>query len=135
MPLMTWTEDMSVNVPSIDVQHKKLVEMINELSEAMKVGKGKEALSSILDGLIAYTASHFKYEEDFFDKTHYPDAFNHKKEHTDLVKQVLDLQAKYKSGSVALSIDVVNFLTGWLKNHIMGTDKKYGAHLSANGIQ
>ena len=135
MPCMTWKDSMSVGVPSIDEQHKKLVGMLNELFEGMNVGKGKEVLGRIPDKLISYTATHFKYEEELFDKTSYPDAFNHKKEHAALVKQVLDTQAKYKAGAMALSVEVGYFLSDWLTNHIMGTDRKYGSHLTAKGIK
>jgi hemerythrin len=135
MPFMTWNDNMSVGIPSIDEQHKKLVGMLNELSDAMKVGKDKEVLGPILDGLINYTATHFKYEEDLFDKTRYPEAFVHKREHEALVKQVLDIQSKYKAGAFALSIEVGDFLKKWLTNQILGTDKKYGPHLTSNGVR
>ncbi|MDR3425559.1 MAG: bacteriohemerythrin [Alphaproteobacteria bacterium] len=135
MPLMTWKDDMSVGISSIDEQHKKLVNMINELSDGMKIGKGREVLGTILDELIDYTAKHFKYEEELFDKTHYLDAFNHKKEHADLVKRVLDIQAKYKAGALTLSLEVMDFLKDWLVKHIMGSDKKYSSHLCAQGVK
>ena len=55
MPLMEWTDKLSVGVPSIDAQHKKLVSMANTLYDAMKAGHGKEILDETLAGLINYT--------------------------------------------------------------------------------
>ncbi len=135
MALMTWNDKMSVGVAMIDDEHKKLVAMLNELYDGVQSGHGKDALGKILDGLISYTAGHFKHEEKLFADTGYPAAAAHKKEHDDLTKQVLDVQAKYKSGATGtLSLEVMNFLKNWLVNHIQGTYKKYGPHLNAKGI-
>jgi hemerythrin-like metal-binding protein len=135
MAYMEWSDKLSVGVASIDAQHKKLVGMVNDLFDAMKGGRGREALAKILDGLAAYTVSHFAYEEQLFLKTGYPESAAHKKEHDDLTKKVLDIQAKMKSGvSFSLSMEVMEFLKAWLLNHIMGSDKKYGPHLVSKGI-
>jgi hemerythrin len=136
MPLMTWTEKMSVGVKVLDDDHKKLVSMLNELHDGLQAGHGKEALGKILDGLINYTKIHFGREEQFFSKTAYADSAAHKKEHDELTRQVIDVQQKYKSGAVStLSLEVMNFLKNWLIQHIQGSDKKYGPHLNAQGIQ
>ncbi|MFY9644458.1 MAG: bacteriohemerythrin [Terriglobales bacterium] len=135
MPLMTWNDKLSVGVNVIDDDHKKLVSLVNELYDGITAGKGKEALGKILDRLVDYTKVHFDREEQFFARTAYPAAAAHKQEHTDLTKQVLDVQAKYKRGEVlTLSLEVMNFLKNWLVNHIQGSDKKYGPHLNAKGI-
>ena len=135
MPLMLWSDKLSVGVKTIDEEHKKLVGMVNDLYDAVQGGQGKDALGKILDGLISYTANHFAHEEKFFAETGYPDSAAHKKQHDDLTRQVLDVQAKYRSGaSATLSIEVLNFLKNWLIGHIQGSDKKYGPHLIAKGI-
>ncbi|MEK6737452.1 MAG: bacteriohemerythrin, partial [Planctomycetota bacterium] len=66
MALMTWNNGLSVNIKEIDVQHKKLIELINQLHGAMGEGKGKEVSGKILSDLIYYTVSHFTYEEKLF---------------------------------------------------------------------
>ena len=136
MPLMIWNDKFSVGVAVIDAEHKKLVSMVNDLYDAVQGGHGKEVLGKILDGLIGYTASHFAHEERFFAETGYPDAAAHKKQHDDLKKQVLDVQAKYKAGATGtLTVEVLNFLKNWLIGHIQGSDKKYAPHLNAKGIR
>ena len=135
MPLMTWNDKMSVGVSMLDADHKKLVEMLNELYDAVQNGKGKDSLGKILDSLIDYTKIHFAHEEKFFLQTNYPESAVHKKEHDDLTSQVLDVQKKYKNGaSGTLSLEVLNFLKYWLVNHIGAADKKYGPYLNSKGI-
>lgn len=136
MPLFIWNDKLSVGIPSIDNQHKKLVTMINQLHDGMMNGKGKEVVGPVLKGLIEYTATHFKYEEQLFDKVRYPDAAIHKKEHDDLVRRVVEIQQKYEqSGPGALTIQVMNFLKEWLTHHIQGADMAYTDHLIAKGIR
>lgn len=136
MPLMSWNEKMSVGVASLDEEHKKLVGMLNELFDGLQAKKNTETLGRVLDGLIAYTADHFKHEEQAFAQTGYPDAAAHKKEHDDLTKQVLEVQKKYKAGQTGtLTMEVMAFLKNWLANHIQGSDRKYGPHLSTKGIR
>ncbi len=136
MPLVEWNETLSVGVSIIDDEHKKIVGMLNELHDAMLARHSEEALGKVLDGLVAYTASHFKHEEALFAKTGYAAAAEHRKEHADLTRQVLDVQKKYQEGATAtLSIEVLKFLRKWLLVHIQDSDKKYGPHLNARGIK
>lgn len=136
MPLMEWNTKLSVGVNTFDEEHKVLVGMVNELFDAVQAGHGREVLGGIVDRLIAYTANHFAHEERFMTLHKYPDLAAHKAEHEALVKQVLDVQAKYHSGATAtLSIDVLNFLKNWLVKHIQGTDKKYGPFLTEHGVK
>ena len=68
MPLIQWDDSLRVNIAEIDAQHRKLVGMINELNEAMRMGKGKEILGKTVQGLIEYTQTHFQTEEKYFEK-------------------------------------------------------------------
>lgn len=135
MAMITWSDTLSVNVGEIDTQHKKLVVMINELYEAMKVGKGKEVTGKILVGLVSYTATHFNQEEKYFTKFGYPDADNHKKEHAAFVKKVTDFKNEFETGKVTLTIEVMNFLSDWLFKHIKITDKKYSKFFNEKGLK
>jgi hemerythrin len=135
MPLMTWTDKLSVGVGVIDEDHKKLVSMVNELYDAMQAGHGREKLGRILGELVQYTKFHFAREEKFFAQTGYPAAGPHKQQHEALTRQVLDVQQKYAAGSNAtLSLDVMHFLKNWLVTHIQGSDQAYRSHLNSKGI-
>jgi hemerythrin len=45
MALFNWNDSYSVKVAMCDQQHKKLFEIINELAEAMRQGKGQQAVT------------------------------------------------------------------------------------------
>lgn len=124
---------MSVGVKASDDDHKKLVDLINLLHDGMREGHGKEVVGKVLNDLVSYTKVHFAREEEYFAKTGYP-AAEHKREHQSLVKQAVDLQARYYAGDQALSVDTLTFLRDWLTNHIQVSDKAYSVYLNAHGV-
>ena len=132
MPLMTWNAKMSVGVFVIDNKHKKLVALINEFYDAIQAGKSHHVLAPVLDGLVAYTMSHFRHEEELFAKATYPASAEHKKEHDELTRQVLEIQVRVRAGiEGTLSQEVMNFLKNWLISHIQCSDRKYVPYLNS----
>jgi hemerythrin len=135
MALIQWNDSFSVGVVEIDKQHQKLVGMINDLNDAMRQGKGKDVLGKIIKGLIGYAETHFRTEEKYFDQFGYPDANNHKKEHSDFVMKVAEFKDGFDRRKLGLSIEVMSFLSKWLQNHIKGVDKKYGPFFNEKGLK
>ncbi len=125
MPIMTWNNQLSVDIGEIDDQHKILIELINRLNDAMKVGKGKEVIGGIIKELENYTITHFSKEEKYFDKFGYNEAASHKAQHKKFISDVKNFREQYESGTFGVAISTMAFLSDWLKNHIMITDKKY----------
>ncbi len=134
MELVSWKPDYSVEVDQIDVQHQKLVKMINDLYAAMKEGKGKEVIGKILDGLLNYTKVHFRDEEKLMAQAGYGDIPAHHKIHEEFVQKVDEFNKDFESGKVLLSIEILSFLRDWLINHIMGTDRNYISAMHDKGI-
>jgi hemerythrin len=132
--LFPWTDAYSVKIAIVDSQHKVLVDLINELHQAMIARKGKESLGGILANLIKYTKSHFAAEEGLLKANQYPDFVNHKPEHERFTQTIVEFQGRFQRNEVAMTIDVMDFLKDWLVKHIMGVDKKYVPHLSARGV-
>ena len=75
-----------------------------------------------------------KAEEELFEKHNYPELDNHKEEHNELTRQVLDLQAKFRNGSATISFEVLEFLSDRLKDHTMGLDQKHSTFTDYNGF-
>jgi hemerythrin-like metal-binding protein len=134
MALITWNEKFSVNITEIDSQHKKLIELINELHEAMKVAKGQDVMGNILSELVNYTVYHFGTEEKLFQKHGYAEYITHKKEHDDLTKQVVAAADKFNKGGNIITVEVMNFLKDWLQKHILTVDKRYAPFLNSKGV-
>jgi len=125
MALIKWDNNFRVNVPLIDYQHKHLIAMINELNDALQIGKGNDVSGKIVRNLVTYTKTHFKTEEDLFAKFRYPDSARHKMEHDAFIKKVEVFSDELEKGKLSLSMDIISFLSDWLSHHILGTDRKY----------
>ena len=134
MALMNWESKFSVKIKEIDDQHKKLFDLINSLHDAMKAGKGKDALGKVLTELVDYTVYHFGTEEKLFQKYGYPETAAHKKEHEALKKQAGELKTKFEKEGGVITIEVMNFLRDWLNNHILKIDMKYSPFLNSKGV-
>jgi hemerythrin-like metal-binding protein len=126
MAFIDWTEKLSVGVARYDEQHKKLIEIINRMHEAMRKGQGKAILDQVLGELVEYTQKHFADEEKSFDTYAYPDKEAHVKEHRDLIDQVVALKKKMDAGDLFVPVELMEMLRSWLSKHILETDKKYG---------
>ena len=131
---MKWDEKLKIGVERFDSQHKRLIELINRLYEAMRNGKANDVIAGVLDELVEYTVNHFSAEEAMLKLHKYPELDHHKGEHAALVGQVAELVERLKSGTGSLGTDVMNFLKSWLVNHIQGTDRKYARFLNSKGI-
>ncbi|MBI5055189.1 MAG: bacteriohemerythrin [Nitrospirae bacterium] len=134
MPFITWNEEYSVNIKEIDTQHQKLIELINNLFDKMRIGRGKDVIGIILNELVNYTVYHFLTEEKLFQEHGYPEYMQHKKLHSDLTKQVKELKDKFDHGDIIVTARTLNFLNKWLIDHIMGEDKKYAPFLNSKGV-
>jgi hemerythrin len=102
MDIVNWEDWLSLNIPSIDKEHKKLFGFIRELNEANKAKKDNEILGSILEGMTEYSEDHFKHEESLFVIHHYPEAITHKEAHNKYIEKVKEFKVLFKSGDAVL---------------------------------
>lgn len=133
--MFEWNSIYSIGVAQYDDQHKRLFAIAQKLYEAMSSGQGRAVLNDIFDELVEYTRTHFASEEALMVRYGYPDYTIHRQQHEELTQQVLELREKYRSGQIALSITVMNFLKDWLRNHIYDSDKRYGQFLNTKGVR
>jgi hemerythrin len=135
MPLVEWEPKYSVGIAAIDTQHKNLIDIVNQLHEAMRTGKANQELNQVLDRLVEYTNTHFRAEELLLQTNGYPTLTDHKKIHASMVGQISELKTKMQKSSIGMSVTVSNFLKTWLTDHIMVEDKKYGVYLNQKGVK
>ena len=130
-----WTDELSVGIEEIDEQHRVLVDLVNEMHQAITDQRGSEVVSDILEKLADYTRIHFAVEESLMRILQYPDYEPHKEQHEKLIAHLRELRGKVESGQTAIGFELMHFLRNWLTQHILGTDKEYVDHFLNAGIQ
>jgi hemerythrin len=125
MPLIEWNSTFSVGIQKIDEQHKKFFSLINVLYDAIMQGKSEVVVGPVLKELQQYVIFHFKSEESWMVMYNYPDINTHKLEHQEGAQKVNKFVLEYERGEQTVDIELLKFLSDWLQNHILQTDRKY----------
>ncbi|MGO9258606.1 MAG: bacteriohemerythrin [Bryobacteraceae bacterium] len=132
--MFEWRNEFSVQIGSVDAQHKMLFGIASELYTAMIAGQSKMAMARILDRLVQYTKVHFAHEERLMRLYDYPDLAAHKAEHDALTAKVVKFQNDFLKGQVNMSVQLLQFLRDWLEHHIKGSDRKYSPLLRSKAV-
>ena len=132
--MFEWRNEFSVQIGSVDAQHKMLFGLAGELYAAMMAGQSKVVLGRLLDRLVQYTQVHFAHEERLLKLHGYADLAAHQAEHRALTAKVLKFQADFHQGQVNMSVQLLQFLKTWLESHIRGSDQKYSPFLISKKV-
>jgi hemerythrin len=126
---LTWDKTLSVDVPEIDEDHRRLVDLFNILNHSVVDGDATQYIEAVMEELISCTVWHFRHEERLMLKYGYEGFMEHKSEHEELIASAKALQQKLlDEGKLVLSEDI-QFLENWLTGHILGTDMDMGSYL------
>jgi hemerythrin len=91
-------------------------------------------MGSILTEMTAYAVKHFATEEKYMRLYKYPEMEMHMLEHKRFVEKVSKFKADFDANRLGLSIEVMNFLSDWLKGHIMNVDRRFGPFFNSKGL-
>ena len=127
--LFVWDEKCNTGIAEIDRDHQGLVDLINDLYEAMQDGSGGALLLPIFSALKHYTETHFAREERFMVDCDAPDQARHIQEHQQMMAKLADLESRHRQGEAAISLQTLTFLRDWLKNHICVIDRAMAAQV------
>ncbi|MFZ1536316.1 MAG: bacteriohemerythrin [Chromatiaceae bacterium] len=129
MKELVWDKTLSVDVPEIDEDHRRLVDLFNLLNRAVAEGESRDYTEALMDELISCTIWHFKHEERLMLKYGYKGLEEHQSEHAGLIDSAKALQQKFLSGGSPASSEDIEFVEHWLTGHIYGADMELGTYL------
>jgi hemerythrin len=132
MALMQWTTKMSVGVPELDDDHKKLIAIINRLAEQSSGAPRQAILRQCLFALRRYAEAHFGREEKVMTACGYPELGRHKDEHQRFVERIREITERFDQDpdqeAGLVDDDLLEFLRDWLTHHILIEDMAYRPH-------
>jgi hemerythrin len=132
--MLAWSDRFATNIASIDAQHRRLFDLLNQFSDCFtKGGPREEAINYALSELVDYTNKHFKDEEDFMisNKIDPRHLATQRMEHNSFIYDVKNMSNGLfdEDGVMEQSEKLVRFITLWLTYHILGTDMDMAAQL------
>ena len=113
-----WDASFDIKNDKLNDQHKQLFSMIDHLDHNRTDAKA-------LNDLLGFVLTHFKTEEDAFDKFHFNDP-EHKHSHDKFVQDAKGLKT--------VGDAEMKFIKNWLVYHIKGQDKKYADTLHGKDV-
>lgn len=126
MPRIVFTPQMCTGIEAIDADHRRLVAVVNELSDDIEAGSYVGRVGPTLAALIGYAEEHFAREEQLMLRCRYDGLERHMAEHHQFSLRVYELQGQYVLDPKTVELPVVlAFLDGWLSHHILETDMAY----------
>lgn len=131
---LAWRQDFATGVAIMDDQHRALIKMLNEASTQLTDRSPLADVARIVQGLLSYAGYHFQTEEKLmaehgYEKHRSMPAADHIKAHRAFAEKVIAVKAQIDAGQRIPKADLESFLTNWLTDHILHTDKELGAFI------
>ncbi len=86
------TRSFEIEVEAIDADHRQLVEIINEITQAIDDGRAGEC-ADLVPNFVEFSQQHFAREEALLTKHAYPLAEKHRQHHVGLTDKMKNIQA------------------------------------------
>jgi hemerythrin len=135
MELIKWRESYETGIRSMDVQHQKLIELINKLYKVLRRDESSELIQEVLVEMTQYAEKHLHEEEGILKANSYPDFADHIAIHQGYRDTLKTLLTESKKGNGTAVQDTYAFLRQWWMGHIVTEDKKYGEFLKSKGVE
>ena len=133
MDVIKWRDSYNTGVEQFDIEHHKIVELINMMFVAIRDNAGKEVTEKACEDVISYTKYHFTNEEQAMKTANYPGLPEQLSEHARLKENAEKFQMIIRNNFPEGRNDFYRFIREWLINHIQGCDMKYGPYLKSPG--
>lgn len=121
-----------IGIDLIDEEHKQIFAYANEAYELLHeefTPDKYDNISDILEKLREYTKKHFADEEAYMESIHYKRLFTQKVQHQAFIEKLEEFDLEHMQDSEDQDqqiMNILNFLTDWLINHILHVDGLIG---------
>lgn len=132
MQTFNWTPIFETGLPEVDSQHRRLIDLVNQLGEDADSGS-PEKIDATIGALADYTVYHFRTEETIMatDRVAPEHALRHADTHQRFVAQVVEWIERRRRGEPVNLGQLLDFLANWLIFHILGDDQSMGRQVNA----
>ena len=123
-----FSDEYKTDIPLIDAEHETLFDITRKVYDILKEGateEDSEDIIVILKELREYTSSHFADEEEYMNSIQYEGLEAQMRAHKSFIAELDDIdENEIRNNPQEYAKSLVEFLLGWLINHILKVDKK-----------
>lgn len=131
-----FTQNFHTGIPVIDEEHKQLFAIVKKTHDAIHaefLHDKYDEIMGILTELREYTEKHFADEEKCMEEMGYPGLDAQKHAHTAFIEKLVDIDFEemqnLDDNQQEYLESLIDFLAGWLINHILNMDKKIADYM------
>ena len=133
MPIIAWRDQMSLDYPPLDDEHKAFLDLINNAT--MDLSRHElENMPAMFEACYDYVRNHFSAEEDVMERVNFPDIMAHIQAHQQFIKNIAEFRQAYDSAATRgkrldIAQKTVAFLSVWFVGHVISRDKMLKPYL------
>lgn len=123
--MLIWNEDFATGSALLDVQHRILIDKVNQLETLLGAPAIPKAdANELIDFLDRYTKTHFRFEEQCTHRHRCPAYEPNQKAHAAFVETFGRFKEQYavQGPDRRLLQDLHNMISNWIRNHILSLD-------------
>lgn len=124
MSLITWKDEFSVGVAAVDLEHRELIELINDLDVAMQEHATQTTVVETLGEIYARISAHFALEEKIMREAGYDGFATHKQDHELLLDELLDVIDSVDDAGRYDRTGLSRSLETWFSDHFRTHDAR-----------
>lgn len=126
---------MSLGEPSIDADHKHLIDILNRLHFLKLAGDDAGSIEAVLGQLVEYARGHFGREEALMRRCGFPDLDRHRQQHRALCETLTEFRLSFHNDPGTFDMErFYDFVADWLLVHVIKEDMKLRPHLARAGL-
>lgn len=135
MDIIKWRSSYETSIPSMDEQHRKLIDLINTMYRVMRKDEGPEQIDTVLKEMSEYASGHLRDEEALLQENGYTDFDSHLALHKEYLTKMEELREEWDKDKTSGAQNIYTFLRQWWLGHIVEEDQKYGPFLTEKGVK
>lgn len=132
MSFIEWKDEFEIGIPSVDFEHRGMIQIINELHGKLAENAGKTTIAEYLGDIHALISAHFALEEKEMREMAYDEFEEHKEDHEDLLDQIRDMMDELEQDGSGEKMKTLGpRLNKWFTEHFRTRDARLHGFLSS----
>ena len=132
MTLITWKPAWSLGIPSVDGEHRDMIEKINRVYADLESAPEPASIAAALGEIHAGISAHFALEERLMQAAAYSGYTEHKQSHEELLDQIRDLMDGFEADPEEGTRVLQRRLGDWFSVHFATFDARLHEQLGSH---